>query len=91
MENFQPPPEFIVVELVQQIAGNQPEVTNISPQFGEASPPASRNPSLLEIDTPTLVQSRTALEVEGHDSDENEWENFNCVSSKLCQLKHFIY
>ena len=73
VENFQPPPESIV-ESVQQIAENQPEETNISPQIGEVSPPASRNSSLLEIDMPTLVQSMTALEAEGHDSDENEWE-----------------
>ena len=76
LENFQPPPESIV-ESVQQIAENQPEETNTSPQIGEVSPPVSRNPSLLEIDTPTLVQSMTALEADGHDrrTDENEWEN----------------
>ena len=74
VENFQPPPESIV-ESVQQIAENQPEETTISSQIGETSPSASRNPSLLEIDTPTLVHSMTALEAEGHDSDENQWEN----------------
>ena len=44
--NFQPPPESIE-ESVQHIAESQPEETNISPQIGEVSTPASRNPSLL--------------------------------------------
>ena len=66
VENFQPPPQSIV-ESVQQIAENQPEETNISPQIGEVSSPASRNPSVLEIDTPTLVHSMTALEAEVHE------------------------
>ena len=90
LENFQPPPESII-ESVQQIAENQPEETNISPQIVETSPPASRNSSLHKIDTLTLVHSMTALEAERHDSDENEWENWNCNSSKQCQLKHFIF
>ena len=71
VENFQPPPESIV-ESVQHIAESQPEETNISPQIGDASPPASRNPPLLETDTPTLVRSMTAFETEGRNSDENE-------------------
>ena len=74
VENFQPPPESIV-ESVQHIAESQPEETNISPQIGNVSPPASRNPSLLEMDTPTLVRSMRAFETEGRNSDENEWDN----------------
>ena len=74
VENFQPPLESIV-ESVQHIAEIQPEETNISPQNGDASPPASRNPTLLEMDTPTLIWSMTAFEAEGRNSDENEWDN----------------
>ena len=74
VENFQPPPESIV-ESVQHIAESQPDETNISPQIGNVSPPASRNTSLLEMDTPTLVRSMTAFETEGRNTDENEWDN----------------
>ena len=63
VENFQTPPESIV-ESVQHIAENQPEEQNISPLIGQVSPPARRNPPLIDIDTPTLVQSMTALEAE---------------------------
>ena len=70
VENFQPPPESNV-ELVQQIAENQPEETNISPKL-EKLHHQPRGMSLLEIDTPTIVHSMTALEAEGHDSDGNE-------------------
>ena len=73
MENFQPPPDSIV-EWVQQIAENQPEEKNISPLIGQVSPPAPRNPPLLEIATPTLVQSMTALEAEEQQSDNDEWD-----------------
>ena len=72
VESFQPPPDSIV-ESVQQIAENQPEEQNISPLIGHMSPPAPRNPSLLEIATPTLVQSMTALEAE-EQSDNDEWD-----------------
>ena len=72
MESFEPPPDSIV-ESVQQIAENQPEEQNISPLIGQVSPPAPRNPPLLEIDTPTLVQSMTALEAE-QQSDNDEWD-----------------
>ena len=58
VENVQPPSESIV-ESVQCIAESQPAEINISPRIGEVSPPASRNPSLLEMDTPTLVRSMT--------------------------------
>ena len=74
VENFQPPPESIV-ESVQHIAESQPEEVNISPQMGDFSPPASRNFSLLEMDNPTLVRSMTTFEAEGHNSEENEWDN----------------
>ena len=60
VESFQPPPDSIV-ESVQQIAENQPEEQNISPLICQVSPTAQRYPPLLEIDTPTLVQSMTAL------------------------------
>ena len=73
VENFQPPPDSIV-ESVQQIAENQPEVQKISPIIGHVSPPATRNPSLLETDTPTLVQSMTALEAEEKNSENDEWD-----------------
>ena len=73
LERFQPPPESIV-ESVQHIAENQPEKQNISPLIGQVSPPAPRNPTLLEIDTPTLVQSMTALEAETQHSDNDEWD-----------------
>ena len=71
--SFQPPPDSIV-ESVQQIAENQPEEPNISPLIGQVSSPAPRNPSLIEIDTPTLVQSMTALEVEEQESENDEWD-----------------
>ena len=74
VKNFQPPPESIV-ESVQHIAESQPEETNISPQIGDVSPSASRNPPLLEMDTSTLVQSMTASETEGSNSDEREGDN----------------
>ena len=73
VENFQPPPESIV-ESVQHIAENQPEEQNISPLIGQVSPPAPRNPPLIDIDTPTLVQSMTALEAEKQHSDNDEWD-----------------
>ena len=73
MENFQPPPDSIV-DSVQQIAENQPEEQNISPLIGQVSPPAPRNPPLLEIARPTLVQSMTALEAEEQQSDNDEWD-----------------
>ena len=70
VENFQPPPESIV-ESVQHIAESRPEENNISPQIGDLS----RNPSLLEMSTPSLALSMTAFEAEGHNSEENEWDN----------------
>ena len=36
------------------------------------SPPAPRDPSLLDIDTPTLVHSMTVFETEDQDMD--EWQ-----------------
>ena len=69
VENYQPPPESIV-EALQHIADQQPTDIDISPRIGEVSPPAPRDPPLLDIDTPTLVRSMTVLEAEGHDSDE---------------------
>ena len=71
VESFQPPPNSIV-ESVQQIAENQPEEQNISPLIGQVSPPAPCNPPLLEIATPTLVQSMTALEAEEQQSDKDD-------------------
>ena len=70
VENYQPPPESIV-ETVQNIADQQPAEFNISPRLGDVSPPAPRDPSLLDIDTPTLVQSMTVFEAEGQNL--NEW------------------
>ena len=58
VQNYQPLPESIV-ETVQNIADQQPAEFNISPRIGDISPPAPRDPSLLDIDTPTLVQSMT--------------------------------
>ena len=59
---------------MQHIAENQPEEQNISPLIGQVSPPAPRNPPLIDIDTPTLVQSMTALEAEKQLSDNDEWD-----------------
>ena len=73
VESF-PPPYDSIVESVQQIAENQPEEQNISPLIGQVSPPALRNPPLLEMDTPTLVQPITALETEEQQSDNDEWD-----------------
>ena len=73
VENFQPPPESIV-ESVQLIAENQPEEQNISPLIGQVSPPAPRNLPLIDIDTPTLVQSMTAFEAKKQHSDNDEWD-----------------
>ena len=69
VENYQPPPESIV-KTVQHIVDQQPTEINISPRKGEVSPPAPRDPSLLDIDTPTLVHSMTVFEAEGQDTDE---------------------
>ena len=69
IENFQAPSNS-VVETVQNIAEQQPTEFNISPRIGEVSRPASRNPSLLEIDTPTLVRSMTANEAENPNANE---------------------
>ena len=69
IENFQRPSSS-VVETLQNIAEQQPTAFNVSPRIGELSPPALRNPSLLEIDTPTLVHSMTVYEAENHDDDE---------------------
>ena len=63
-ENYQPPPESIV-ETVQHIADQQPTAINISSRIGEGSPPAPRDPSLLDIDTPKLVHSMTYLKPKG--------------------------
>ena len=60
VENYQPPPESIF-ETIQHIADQQPAEINISPKIGDVSPPAPQNPSLLDIDTPTLVHSMTVL------------------------------
>ena len=73
VENFQPPPESIV-ESVQHTAENQPEEQNISPLIGQVSPSAPRNPPLIDIDTPTLVQSMTTLEAEKQHSDNDQWD-----------------
>ena len=69
VENYQPPPESIV-EMVQNIADQQPAEFNISPRIGDVSAPAPRDPSLLDIDTLTLVQSMTVFEAERHNLDE---------------------
>ena len=83
VESFQPPPDSIV-ESVQQIAEKQPEEPNISPLIGQVSLPAPRNPSLLEIDTHTLVHSMTALEAEEQESENDEWDDiWNCIISEL--------
>ena len=71
VENYQPPPESIV-ETVQHIADQQPAEINISPRIREVSPPSPRDPSLLNIDTPTLVHSMTVFEAEGQDMDERQ-------------------
>ena len=69
VETYQPPPESIV-QTVQIIAEQEPAETNISPVFEEVLPLAMRDPSLLEIDTPTLAHSRTVFEAEGHKLNE---------------------
>ena len=69
IENFQPPPSS-VVETVQNIAEQQPTEFKVSPRIGEVFPSASRNPSLLEIDTPTLVRSMTVYEAKNPDAVE---------------------
>ena len=66
VENYQPPPKSIV-EAVQHNADQQPTEIDISPRIGEVSPPAPRDPPLLDIDTPTLVSSMTVFEAQGHD------------------------
>ena len=87
MEYFQSPPESIA-ESVQHIAENQPEAQNISPLIGQVSPPAPRNPLLIDIDTPTLVQSMTALEAEKQHSDIDEWDMQTVP--KLQNVSYFI-
>ena len=71
VENYAPPDT--IVESVQQIVENQPEELNLSLCIGQVSPPAPRNTPLLYMDTPTLVPSATALEVEEQNSDNEEW------------------
>ena len=80
VENYQLPPESIV-ETVQHIADQQPAEINISPRIGEVSPPAPRDSSLLDIDTPTLVHSMTVLEAEGQDLDEWQEKKLNSHSN----------
>ena len=72
VEYYQPPPESIA-ETVQTIADQQPAETTISPVIGKVSPLATRDPSLLETDTPTLAHSMTVFEAGGHNL--NEWDN----------------
>ena len=72
VENYQPPPESID-ETVQNIADHQPTESNISPKIADVSPPAPRDPSLLDIDTPTLVQLMTVFVAERNNLD--EWNN----------------
>ena len=69
IENFQPPSSS-VVETEQNIAEQQPTEFNVSPRIGEVSLPTSRNLSLLEIDTPTLVRSMIVYEAENPDANE---------------------
>ena len=70
------------METVQIIAEQQPAETNISPVIGEVSPLATRDPALLENDTPTLVPSMTVFEAEGHNL--NAWDNYKLNFSKNC-------
>ena len=67
VENFQPPPSS-VVETVQQIAEQQPEETNISPIIGQVSPHVPQVLSILEQETPTLVQPMTVFEAENQET-----------------------
>ena len=69
IENFQAPSNS-VVETVRNIAEQQPAEFNVSPRIGEIFSPASRNPSLLEIDIPTLLRSMTIYEAENPDVNE---------------------
>ena len=65
VENYPIPTESIV-ETVQNIAEQQPAEINISPVIGEVSPLATRDPSLLEVDTPKIAHSMAVFETEGH-------------------------
>ena len=56
VENYQPPPPESIVETVPNIADQQPTESSISPKIGDVSPPAPRDLSLLDIDTPTLLR-----------------------------------
>ena len=67
-ENYQPQPESIF-ETIQDIADQQPAEIKISPRIGDVSPPAPQDPSLLDMDNPTLVHSMTVFEAEGHTFD----------------------
>ena len=69
IENFQLPSNS-VFETVQNIAEQQPTEFNGSPRIEEVSPPASRNTSFLEIETPNLVNSMTVYEAENPDVNE---------------------
>ena len=71
VENFAPPDT--IVESVKQIVENQPEEQYVSPRIGSVSPPATRNPPLLYMDTPTLVRTMTVLDAEKQDSDNEDW------------------
>ena len=55
---------------MQNIAEQQPTEFNVYPRIGEVSPPTSRNPSILEIDVPTLVRSMTVYQAENRDVNE---------------------
>ena len=67
VENFQPPPAS-VVETVQQIAEQQPEEADISPIIGQVSPLVPQVLSILEQETPTLVQPMTVFEAENQET-----------------------
>ena len=67
---FPPPLSSSVDETVQNIAEQPPTEFNVSPRTGEVSPPASRNPSFLEIDTPSLVHSMTVYEAKNPEYNE---------------------
>ena len=71
VEKFAPPDT--IVESVQQIVENQPEEQILSPRIGSVSPPTTRNTTLLDLDTPTLVRSMTALDAEEQDSNNEDW------------------
>ena len=64
LKNF----SFHPIRLSKHIADQQPGEINISQIIGDVSPPTPQDPSILDIDTPSLVRSMTVFEAENQET-----------------------